>query len=138
DKVIRVVPENDKEAETLKSLSQQLQVYLLFVVMKLLLSFYTESSYLIFKKQWKIKVVQGLEIVDHCTNTAMKYIIHWKKYSLFLVPIYVHLLLQLGRGSRGYRKAVWIDCGIHAREWIGPAFCQWFVKEVKIDFPAGF
>lgn len=23
-----------------------------------------------------------------------------------------------------------MDCGIHAREWIAPAFCQWFVKEV--------
>ncbi|XP_013856628.1 carboxypeptidase B, partial [Austrofundulus limnaeus] len=22
-----------------------------------------------------------------------------------------------------------MDCGIHAREWISPAFCQWFVKE---------
>uniref|UniRef100_A0A3Q3VSU2 Peptidase M14 domain-containing protein n=1 Tax=Mola mola TaxID=94237 RepID=A0A3Q3VSU2_MOLML len=29
----------------------------------------------------------------------------------------------------GLKKAVWIDCGVHAREWIGPAFCQWFVKE---------
>jgi hypothetical protein len=23
-----------------------------------------------------------------------------------------------------------MDCGIHAREWITPAFCQYFVKEV--------
>ncbi|XP_015095092.1 carboxypeptidase A6 isoform X2 [Vicugna pacos] len=37
-------------------------------------------------------------------------------------------VLKLGR-SRAYKRAVWIDCGIHAREWIGPAFCQWFVKE---------
>ncbi|KAG9271572.1 carboxypeptidase O-like [Astyanax mexicanus] len=28
------------------------------------------------------------------------------------------------------KKAVWMDCGIHAREWIAPAFCQWFVREV--------
>ncbi|KAL7881949.1 hypothetical protein AOLI_G00087980 [Acnodon oligacanthus] len=28
------------------------------------------------------------------------------------------------------KKAVWMDCGIHAREWIAPAFCQWFVKEI--------
>ncbi|XP_032534256.1 carboxypeptidase A6 [Chiroxiphia lanceolata] len=41
-------------------------------------------------------------------------------------PLYV---LKLGKRSRPYKKAVWIDCGIHAREWIGPAFCQWFVKE---------
>ncbi|XP_061660995.1 carboxypeptidase A6 isoform X1 [Syngnathoides biaculeatus] len=41
-------------------------------------------------------------------------------------PLYV---LQLGKRGRPQKKAVWIDCGVHAREWIGPAFCQWFVKE---------
>ncbi|XP_003967990.2 carboxypeptidase A6 [Takifugu rubripes] len=41
-------------------------------------------------------------------------------------PLYV---LQIGKRSRHQKKAVWIDCGVHAREWIGPAFCQWFVKE---------
>uniref|UniRef100_A0A4W3GET7 Carboxypeptidase A6 n=1 Tax=Callorhinchus milii TaxID=7868 RepID=A0A4W3GET7_CALMI len=41
-------------------------------------------------------------------------------------PLFV---LQLGKRSRPLKRAVWIDCGIHAREWIGPAFCQWFVKE---------
>ncbi|XP_043923097.1 carboxypeptidase A6 isoform X2 [Protopterus annectens] len=39
-------------------------------------------------------------------------------------------ILRLGKTSQTYKRAVWIDCGIHAREWIGPAFCQWFVKEV--------
>lgn len=37
---------------------------------------------------------------------------------------------QIGKKNRHQKKAVWIDCGVHAREWIGPAFCQWFVKEV--------
>ncbi|XP_063788756.1 carboxypeptidase O isoform X2 [Pseudophryne corroboree] len=27
------------------------------------------------------------------------------------------------------KKMIWMDCGIHAREWIAPAFCQWFVRE---------
>lgn len=27
---------------------------------------------------------------------------------------------------------MWIDCGIHAREWISPAFCLWFVQYVSI------
>ncbi|XP_015000991.2 carboxypeptidase A6 isoform X1 [Macaca mulatta] len=40
-------------------------------------------------------------------------------------------ILKLGRRSR-LKRAVWIDCGIHAREWIGPAFCQWFVKEALL------
>ncbi|KAA8580790.1 hypothetical protein FQN60_013748 [Etheostoma spectabile] len=43
-------------------------------------------------------------------------------------PLYV---LQIGKRSRHQKKAVWIDCGVHAREWIGPAFCQWFVKELN-------
>ncbi|OCT80936.1 carboxypeptidase B [Xenopus laevis] len=40
-------------------------------------------------------------------------------------PIY---LLKLGKSGVN-KKAVFIDCGFHAREWITPAFCQWFVKE---------
>ncbi|XP_051982311.1 carboxypeptidase O [Xyrauchen texanus] len=39
-------------------------------------------------------------------------------------------LLKIGFKSTMEKKAVWIDCGIHAREWIAPAFCQHFVKEI--------
>lgn len=38
---------------------------------------------------------------------------------------------QLGKKSSGTKPAIFMDCGIHAREWISPAFCQWFVKEVR-------
>ncbi|KAL6050664.1 hypothetical protein STEG23_014064, partial [Scotinomys teguina] len=47
-------------------------------------------------------------------------------------------ILQLGRKSRAYKRAVWIDCGIHAREWIGPAFCQWFAREMHLMSPMAF
>ncbi|XP_004682491.1 PREDICTED: mast cell carboxypeptidase A [Condylura cristata] len=40
-------------------------------------------------------------------------------------PLYV---LKIG-GKDGRRKAIFMDCGIHAREWISPAFCQWFVYQ---------
>ncbi|XP_071320287.1 carboxypeptidase B2 [Trachinotus anak] len=40
-------------------------------------------------------------------------------------PLYV---LKLSLNNRPNKKAVWIDCGIHAREWISPAFCLWFVQ----------
>nr|XP_040124037.1 carboxypeptidase A6 [Ictidomys tridecemlineatus] len=43
-------------------------------------------------------------------------------------------ILKLGRKSRAYKRAVWMDCGIHAREWIGPAFCQWFVREALLTY----
>ena len=33
--------------------------------------------------------------------------------------------IEIGTGSR----YISIDCGIHAREWISPAYCQWFINE---------
>uniref|UniRef100_H2TMD4 Carboxypeptidase O n=1 Tax=Takifugu rubripes TaxID=31033 RepID=H2TMD4_TAKRU len=39
-------------------------------------------------------------------------------------------LLKIGVKSEAKKKAIWMDCGIHAREWIAPAFCQYFVKEI--------
>lgn len=38
--------------------------------------------------------------------------------------------LQIGVNTGGKKKAIWMDCGIHAREWIAPAFCQYFVRQV--------
>ncbi|XP_077344376.1 carboxypeptidase B-like [Lithobates pipiens] len=40
-------------------------------------------------------------------------------------PIY---LLKVGKTGAS-KNAIFIDCGFHAREWVTPAFCQWFVKE---------
>ncbi|TKC43468.1 hypothetical protein EI555_001342, partial [Monodon monoceros] len=40
-------------------------------------------------------------------------------------PLYV---LKIGEKDER-RKAIFMDCGIHAREWISPAFCQWFVYQ---------
>ncbi|XP_048857870.1 carboxypeptidase O [Brienomyrus brachyistius] len=39
-------------------------------------------------------------------------------------------VLKIGLNSTKSKKVFWMDCGIHAREWISPAFCQWFVKEI--------
>ncbi|NWU93487.1 CBPB2 Carboxypeptidase, partial [Upupa epops] len=39
-------------------------------------------------------------------------------------PLYV---LKLSKTQDNSRSAIWIDCGIHAREWISPAFCLWFI-----------
>ncbi|XP_078524185.1 mast cell carboxypeptidase A-like [Lissotriton helveticus] len=45
-------------------------------------------------------------------------------------PMY---LLKVGKQS-SVKKAIFMDCGIHAREWISPAFCQWFVKEATENY----
>lgn len=31
---------------------------------------------------------------------------------------------------------VWIDCGIHAREWISPATCQWVLDQLTSGYNA--
>ncbi|CAG00997.1 unnamed protein product, partial [Tetraodon nigroviridis] len=43
-------------------------------------------------------------------------------------------LLKIGVKSEAKKKAIWMDCGIHAREWIAPAFCQYFVREILQAF----
>uniref|UniRef100_A0A8I3PCJ3 Carboxypeptidase O n=1 Tax=Canis lupus familiaris TaxID=9615 RepID=A0A8I3PCJ3_CANLF len=40
--------------------------------------------------------------------------------------------LKISQPSDNPKKIIWMDCGIHAREWIAPAFCQWFVKEDRL------
>uniref|UniRef100_A0A8C3YLA8 Carboxypeptidase B n=1 Tax=Catagonus wagneri TaxID=51154 RepID=A0A8C3YLA8_9CETA len=37
-------------------------------------------------------------------------------------------LLKVGKPGAN-KPAIFMDCGFHAREWISPAFCQWFVRE---------
>ncbi|XP_045874067.1 carboxypeptidase O isoform X1 [Meles meles] len=42
--------------------------------------------------------------------------------------------LKISEPSTNHKKIIWMDCGIHAREWIAPAFCQWFVKEILQNY----
>ncbi|XP_061641625.1 carboxypeptidase O [Phyllopteryx taeniolatus] len=39
-------------------------------------------------------------------------------------------MLKIGVDTGAKKKAIWMDCGIHAREWIAPAFCQYFVSQI--------
>ncbi|XP_053316383.1 mast cell carboxypeptidase A-like [Spea bombifrons] len=38
------------------------------------------------------------------------------------------ILLKIG-SQKANKKIIVLECGTHAREWISPAFCQWFVNE---------
>ncbi|XP_055965852.1 carboxypeptidase B2 [Sorex fumeus] len=42
-------------------------------------------------------------------------------------PLYV---LKISSKEQRAKNAIWIDCGMHAREWISPAFCLWFIGYV--------
>lgn len=39
-------------------------------------------------------------------------------------------MVKLALSDGRKRPAVWVDCGIHAREWISPSFCVYFIKNL--------
>lgn len=40
----------------------------------------------------------------------------------------------LSSGGDGTREAIWIDCGIHAREWVSSATCQWILDQLTSGY----
>ncbi|NXS95466.1 CBPB2 Carboxypeptidase, partial [Jacana jacana] len=71
---------------------------------------------------------------------SMKEIYYWmeevvKAHSDLLQKIYIGssyekrplYVLKLSKSQEQHKSAIWIDCGIHAREWISPAFCLSFI-----------
>ena len=42
-------------------------------------------------------------------------------------------LMKICQGGCGNKPAMWIDGGIHAREWITPATVTFFVKQLTED-----
>ncbi|XP_075719754.1 mast cell carboxypeptidase A-like [Rhinoderma darwinii] len=71
----------------------------------------------------------------------------WKEIAVWVYSVsltYPHLasVVQIGEtyeerpmfvmkigNQKSAKKGVFLECGVHAREWISPAFCQWFVNE---------
>ncbi|XP_072111105.1 carboxypeptidase B-like isoform X1 [Mobula birostris] len=43
-------------------------------------------------------------------------------------------ILRVGKRTHTVKPTIFMDCGIHAREWISPAFCQWFVMKAVQSF----
>ncbi|XP_029460785.1 carboxypeptidase O-like [Rhinatrema bivittatum] len=73
-------------------------------------------------KQWMMQIEQEY---NHLVTR------HQLGETYELQPIYY---LKLGQPSDKPKKIIWMDCGIHAREWIAPAYCQWFVKEILQNY----
>ncbi|MBN3277695.1 CBPB2 Carboxypeptidase, partial [Polyodon spathula] len=46
----------------------------------------------------------------------------------FTCMYYNYSYFQLTGRKNSARRAMWVDYGIHSREWISPAFCIWFVQ----------
>merc|ERR1712240_328755 len=43
------------------------------------------------------------------------------------------IVLKVCRGGCGNKPAMWIDSGIHAREWISPATGTWMLNELVVN-----
>ncbi|KAM8934150.1 carboxypeptidase O-like [Pelodytes ibericus] len=72
------------------------------------------------------------EWMEHIKNTHSNIV--KKEYlgsTYELRPIYY---FKIGWPSDKPKKIIWMDCGIHAREWISVAFCQWFIKEIVENY----
>ena len=46
-------------------------------------------------------------------------------------------MARLSSGYGGQKAAVWLDCGIHAREWVSPAFCMHALRRMLDDGEGG-
>ncbi|XP_068956182.1 carboxypeptidase A6 isoform X3 [Petaurus breviceps papuanus] len=140
DKVIRLVPETEGEAHVLKNICHQFKVDLW---QPSSISYVSEGTVtdvhipqngsqilLAFLQQANIQYTVLIADLQKALEKGNSLRVQRNRRSLpgYSYEVY-HSLEELGRRSRAYKRAVWIDCGIHAREWIGPAFCQWFVKE---------
>lgn len=40
----------------------------------------------------------------------------------------------MGRKKKKNKKMFFIDCGTHAREWLSPATCMWFIKQILEEY----
>ncbi|KAG8441965.1 hypothetical protein GDO86_010952 [Hymenochirus boettgeri] len=178
EKVIRIFPKSDKEADELRNVYHQLQVDLwqpssISHVMKDTVSdVHTSinSSHALLSYLTKMKIKHRIlvnnvqKMLDsqefrprrkrrslkkynyeeyHPLNEIESWMFFMNKTYSDLVYIFSVgksyegrqlFVLKLGKDTQSYKKAIWIDCGIHAREWIGPAFCQWFVKEAVSSY----
>lgn len=45
--------------------------------------------------------------------------------------------LSMSQGSGKAKPIMWIDCGIHSREWVTPSFCIHTIKELLAEGEAG-
>ncbi|KAM8905228.1 LOW QUALITY PROTEIN: carboxypeptidase O [Spinachia spinachia] len=87
--------------------------------------FFHRAEYDYYKYHPMFEISQWMDQVanDHPdVVTVMKYGQTYEKRTI--------RLLKIGLNTGEEKKAIWMDCGIHAREWIAPAFCQYFVSQI--------
>uniref|UniRef100_A0A5F9DF48 Carboxypeptidase A3 n=1 Tax=Oryctolagus cuniculus TaxID=9986 RepID=A0A5F9DF48_RABIT len=151
DKVLRVKPQDEKQANILKDLANTNEVKVFRRMLNLFLlfskSFTEKESRAIqsIEKQFDVKEdIPGRH--SHAKYNDWDKIEAWTEKMMYKHPEMVfHIkigstvvghrgagplyVLKIGKKDER-RKAIFMDCGIHAREWVSPAFCQWFAYQL--------
>ncbi|KAG8511396.1 Carboxypeptidase B [Galemys pyrenaicus] len=150
EKVFRVKPQDDKQAELTKDLAKTNQFDLWYpdaihhIVANVTIDFQVNEKESQFIQAALDQNKMHYEILIHDLQEEVEKqfdIVAWtkkmvEKYPKMIThikigttvednPLYV---LKIGEKDKR-RKAIFMDCGIHAREWVSLAFCQWFVYQ---------
>lgn len=47
-------------------------------------------------------------------------------------------IIKISNGASNGKRKIWIDAGLHAREWIGPSTAMYFINKVSLSTPVYF
>ncbi|NWH97972.1 CBPB1 Carboxypeptidase, partial [Tichodroma muraria] len=151
-KVFRVIPQNDEQVEILNFLASIMEVdfwqpdSVTLVRPKMQVDFRVEAEKVLIDNLQAAMDAQFDSKVRTARHSYEKYN-NWDTIAAWTADIAAQnpdlvsrsvigktyegrpmYLLKMGKSGPN-KKAIFMDCGFHAREWISPAFCQWFVKE---------
>ena len=42
--------------------------------------------------------------------------------------------VDIRTGNSGIKQIIYLECGIHAREWVAPSTCIWIMDQVRYFF----
>ncbi|XP_041127508.1 carboxypeptidase B2-like [Polyodon spathula] len=112
DQVFSITLRTDEEVEIVKNITRKDEIELC----------HPDSAHNI-KINSDVHLYMNLSDLDfvkdllHKNGIKYKYVTHFYPFGCTLT----------GRKNSA-RRAMWVDYGIHSREWISPAFCIWFVQ----------
>lgn len=67
-------------------------------------------------------------------NEHNKSLVIWhKEVEAYTVIVSGFFLLQIGKSHPCEKPKMFIDCGMHAREWISSAVCLYIITQVSLD-----
>ncbi|XP_019141850.1 carboxypeptidase B2 isoform X3 [Corvus cornix cornix] len=136
DEVLWALPQTDEQVEALQDLLNTTEVILWQpVVVENIkkdreVHFYVRASNInSIKAQLRQLTIQHKVLIEDVQGIIEKQIVNDTVNARGSSSYYenYHSMKEISKSKEKSKNAIWIDCGIHAREWISPAFCLWFI-----------